>query len=860
MMKRSENIDNKNLVPKERCTMVKKLTFLKVAVVLSVGFVSANTAFAATYHVRADGGTANQCTGTVNAAYPGSGINQPCAFSHPFFAISPIGNNPTKMVGGDTLIIANGQYKMGLGAPNTNDTAQCYQNWSWTCVMRTIPSGPNPTMPTRILGEGWDTGCANPPELWGTDRARQILDLRGSNNVEVQCLDITDHSSCQYLGPQGCNTSTAPFGPYAVTGVEAADSTNVLFKNVNVHGLYRAFHAGRLTDWTLENVGILRNSFVGWDGDIGSNSANSGTMTFNRVKIQYNGCGDTYPDKQPHHCYSQDQSGYGDGLGTYYTGGNWVFNNVDFSHNVSDGMDLLYHNGQGTITIKRSKFEGNAGNQVKVAIHTNIENSVIIGNCGYFQGKSFTNNPSTFNHCRAGGTSVALKFQTGTVVNVRNSTITSNGDVMLATSGSLCNGTTERVISRNNIYLGRKEFFDHNDKAALIFNTGATGNGGGACGQIPFDDDYSVIFGTKYFTTDCNNKPHSACQDPKLAEPLVDFYTGDAFNANLQSLSPARDASLLIVGLSPLDYNEYDRGVSWDVGALEYGSVPGSGGGGGGGGALCGNRVVESPETCDDGNTINGDGCSSTCQVEPAACGNNRLETGEQCDDGNTTNWDGCSSTCQTEVPICGNNHRESGEQCDDGNTTNGDGCSATCLLEQSMYQFMVSYSSNRSGAVVFPNQIEARNAYIFVTPVTGVSQVKFYLDDPSQAGTPRQTENLLPFDFAGTASNGAANPFNAAALSTQQHTITAAVKRTDNTVSVVSVNFTVNRDLSPVTVEAENMSVKTTGVASSGGWKLLANGRIGHQVNLPVSGQYRVDIIAKGQLAGSQVPNMRLK
>lgn len=34
-----------------------------------------------------------------------------------------------------------------------------------------------------------------------------------------------------------------------------------------------------------------------------------------------------------------------------------------------------------------------------------------------------------------------------------------------------------------------------------------------------------------------------------------------------------------------------------------------------------------------------------------AVCGNSIIETGEQCDDGNTVSGDGCSSTCQTEVP-----------------------------------------------------------------------------------------------------------------------------------------------------------------------------------------------------------------
>lgn len=34
----------------------------------------------------------------------------------------------------------------------------------------------------------------------------------------------------------------------------------------------------------------------------------------------------------------------------------------------------------------------------------------------------------------------------------------------------------------------------------------------------------------------------------------------------------------------------------------------------------------------------------------PVQCGNSVIESGEQCDDGNTTNGDGCSSTCQSEL------------------------------------------------------------------------------------------------------------------------------------------------------------------------------------------------------------------
>jgi cysteine-rich repeat protein len=130
----------------------------------------------------------------------------------------------------------------------------------------------------------------------------------------------------------------------------------------------------------------------------------------------------------------------------------------------------------------------------------------------------------------------------------------------------------------------------------------------------------------------------------------------------------------------------------------------------------CGNGVVEGSEGCDDGNTVSGDGCSSSCEVETAAdtgnpftcsgttpstcslCGNRKVEAGEACDDGNTAIGDGCSSTCTVEAAytctadpltpsqsLCtspGNGKVEGTEQCDDGNTVDGDGCSAAGLIE----------------------------------------------------------------------------------------------------------------------------------------------------------------------------------
>ena len=114
--------------------------------------------------------------------------------------------------------------------------------------------------------------------------------------------------------------------------------------------------------------------------------------------------------------------------------------------------------------------------------------------------------------------------------------------------------------------------------------------------------------------------------------------------------------------------------------------------------AACGNGVLEAAnfEECDDGNLLDGDGCSSTCTVEVttvaptvpittlaplALCGNFIVEVGEQCDDGNIISGDRCDNLCQIEL-FCGDGKKAAGEKCDDGNANNADGCSSTCQIE----------------------------------------------------------------------------------------------------------------------------------------------------------------------------------
>jgi predicted ribosomally synthesized peptide with SipW-like signal peptide len=76
----------------------------------------------------------------------------------------------------------------------------------------------------------------------------------------------------------------------------------------------------------------------------------------------------------------------------------------------------------------------------------------------------------------------------------------------------------------------------------------------------------------------------------------------------------------------------------------------------------CGNGTIQPlTESCDDGNTVGGDGCSATCSVEYGY------------------NCNGSPSTC---VTICGDGRVAGSEACDDEDANSGDGCSNVCQIE----------------------------------------------------------------------------------------------------------------------------------------------------------------------------------
>ncbi len=146
----------------------------------------------------------------------------------------------------------------------------------------------------------------------------------------------------------------------------------------------------------------------------------------------------------------------------------------------------------------------------------------------------------------------------------------------------------------------------------------------------------------------------------------------------------------------------------------------------------CGNGIVEAGEECEGSTTqactINGYSGLKTCSschygscVATQYCGDGIKNGMEGCDDGNTANGDGCSSTCTVETPPIS-------------------------------YNLMLSSSANRSNPVLLSNKTVAGNIYVYTSPDTNVKQVSFYINKPAGSGTPDKIEGLPPFDLAGTA------------------------------------------------------------------------------------------------------------
>jgi hypothetical protein len=227
---------------------------LAILLLLLAGCVPAH---AATWYVSHLGGTITQCTGLSPNPYPGSGTGQACAVSDLFWLISNSTQNWITGVG-DTIQFADattnttpyfeGEQNNGVGfdwsgplsticgPPNTNGTA---------CILPPFIDG------TTLLGQSAGLGSCHqsghngliwgpnyPTILSGINDAFNVLDMQGTNNVTIKCIEITQPDACTLSGAAGntiTNTS-ASGGVYTYSWTNASGNPPLVGQRYTITG------------------------------------------------------------------------------------------------------------------------------------------------------------------------------------------------------------------------------------------------------------------------------------------------------------------------------------------------------------------------------------------------------------------------------------------------------------------------------------------------------------------------------------------------------------------------------------------------------------------------------------------------
>lgn len=739
---------------------------------LLILFIFPSIANATVRYVRTDGGTATQCTGTTDAAYPGSGSAQACSYRHPFYALgwwssesngTYSGGAAGTMVGSDTLIVKPGSYAMGYAPEFTN----CSVFNTSRCIARQIPSGV-PGSPTKVFGCS-STGCTGAkttyPELFGVGREFNIFDMTGKSWIELGWFNMTDHATCsegsnRWNCSSFLNDGVHQTFPWGWDGLTWTGGSNITLRYVWVHGMTRDGLRGSCANCSILGSSHFDFNYSGYNQDTCNNTGTCGSAdgtTLNFIgnspidlsTIEWNGCVEdpnNIGTPMASGCQNGNNGGYGDGWGASVTGGTWYFQYVSMSHNTADGLDLKYHdNSNDLITVRDSTFVNNAGNDIKTNDNALFIHNILEGNCNFFAGKFYYNaDAGGMASCNSlgdawnvnfSGSGKLARFYGNTVVNVKG-----NVFVSVVPHGGGCSNNT--IEFKNNIIQYTGYAFDGTAHSFLDIDSTCSGIVEFlASNDIVGFSNSSLYAGTNGVTS-----------DPALSGTFDSRFT---VPTNMTSSSPARNiVQITPSGQPSVDINGFSRGsLPWDAGALEFGSTFS------GTPQTCGDGSVTGTEVC-DGSNLNGGTCITqgftagtlTCNSNCLGyntsactsnlCGNSAINGNEQCDtanlNGQTCQSQGFSSgtlscaanctfnTSSCVTAVCGNGTQDAGEQCDDGGTVNGStcsptGCSAICEPETCPYELLLNYNksdvpvyqSNHTQYVNYAGMSRAADSYL---------------------------------------------------------------------------------------------------------------------------------------------------
>ena len=397
----------------------------------------------ATWYVRPDGGTAAECTGKVDAPYRGSGSHKACGFKDPFFLWT---NDPAsgqhyeipqwKIAGGDTVLIKNGDYRMGYKTPDANgwwNYLGCRGN-NHNCYNPPIPPGTD-AAPTRIVGEAWESGCKTKPILRGVGGTSAVLNLKGTNHVDVECIEFTDAAQCRLVTlkgePYGCVNYQSDDAYWAL--LTDRNTSYLTLRNLFIHGMASAGISGNIGgNVVAENLHLRGNGNFGWNFDPGGNAPSVGPLAIRNSIIEWSACVERFPVADPVIVGCYDQAGAnanGDALGFVDLDGDITIDHTIIRYNQQDGLDALYVKSGKTLSVTNSEFYGNNGQPIKTggATHTIIRNNLVMGNCERQRDGVPGVTAENFNQyekswCR-GEDMVAMMFKNDTSVQFENNTL-----------------------------------------------------------------------------------------------------------------------------------------------------------------------------------------------------------------------------------------------------------------------------------------------------------------------------------------------------------------------------------------------------------------------------------------------------
>lgn len=557
-----------------RCLAAATLFLLVGFFHSSIQIVTAQTSATHTWFIRPDGGDRKQCTGKADEAYRGKGSAQPCAFKHPYYLFTndDYDNKRWIVEGGDTVVIRGGPYRMGYRGPNPHDAWGSCPGDPYSCGMPPIPSG-TPGHPTRLLGEQYGN-CKQKTQLFGGYAVGAVVSLQGSKNVDVECLELTDHSQCTkagagYPASEGCSSSY-PLSDFASAGIATdQESGNIVLRDLDIHGFTSRGIIGPIGgEFTVERVRIAFNGMAGWDFDNGSGTKNGAgsTVKASYLTIEWNGCNEEYPIQHQipvFSCFDQDHGGYGDGIGTPDTPLNFSCDHCTIRYNTQDGFDLLHTSGS-LISITNSSAYGNMGQQWKMGPMQKVvfQNNLTVHNCRRLSG-AFSGAPDNYNrylslYCRAGGDGITFYVTDGGNYILQNNSYAGYG----ATSYDIgCAGGCSKanIIYQNNLNIGYKDPAD--GRTPGIFYTPDVPRG-------VLKSDHNFYYNMR----SCPSGFTEHCTDPRIANMPAWKGEGslDSIDFHLTSGSPARGAGVAVQGLSADHDGTARPNSALDIGAFQY--------------------------------------------------------------------------------------------------------------------------------------------------------------------------------------------------------------------------------------------------------------------------------------------------